>query len=305
MHITPDTLVALLHAQQFQANTVLQISLTSGGPNAFACAIDSRQALSIWRFFHTYLAQMAYYPVITLDWGGTQDFFSRYDYQNEYATSLISDTAPDSLRAAASSIDRVTYLRHVERKEAHHVADALERACQQTLSQFGACPSRATMTALIERGEIQSIVDLERYLFTWERQTFGDDRALRVTDTAYVDWFITDHLPTYLLILPTRAGWDTLAHLHWYGAYGCGGTPTVIHFLRHWFHTYRAELVCNYDTMLQFVVEEPPRTPEAAFQLAWEQIALAPCTTLLPGVSLRDHARTLLTNPRWHLHERP
>lgn len=36
-----------------------------------------------------------------------------------------------------------------------------------------------------------------------------------------------------------------------------------------------------------------------------EQVALAECTTLLPGVSMRDHARALLAVNRWFIHERP
>ena len=57
--------------------------------------------------------------------------------------------------------------------------------------------------------------------------------------------------------------------------------------------------------MLQLVVKRKPATLEEAFQLAWEQVAIAPCTNLLPGVSLRDHAKALFHLDRWFLHERP
>lgn len=57
--------------------------------------------------------------------------------------------------------------------------------------------------------------------------------------------------------------------------------------------------------MLQFVVARRPATAEEALELAWQQYLVAPCTMLLPGVSVRDHARALLHIDRWFLHERP
>ncbi|ELR99905.1 hypothetical protein [Gloeocapsa sp. PCC 73106] len=36
-----------------------------------------------------------------------------------------------------------------------------------------------------------------------------------------------------------------------------------------------------------------------------ENRAIAPCITILPGVTLRQHAQTLLSLNRWFLHERP
>ncbi|WP_455210808.1 DUF4253 domain-containing protein [Kaarinaea lacus] len=57
--------------------------------------------------------------------------------------------------------------------------------------------------------------------------------------------------------------------------------------------------------MLHFDVQRKPESIDDAFRLAWEQEALAPCTTALPGESLRDHARALLAADKWFLHERP
>lgn len=57
--------------------------------------------------------------------------------------------------------------------------------------------------------------------------------------------------------------------------------------------------------MLLLNVGRLPSTPEEAFQLACEQEAIAECTTMLPGVSLRNHTRALLSVNRWFLHERP
>jgi hypothetical protein len=101
-----------------------------------------------------------------------------------------------------------------------------------------------------------------------------------------------------LLLLPIENGWNSLAYLHWYGA--CtAGSSVAISFLKKWHQQYNAELVCHYGTMLQFNVGRCPISPEEAFELAWEQEALAECTTILPGISLRDHARSLLKVKQW------
>ncbi|MGF1488256.1 MAG: hypothetical protein ACFBSE_14315 [Prochloraceae cyanobacterium] len=39
--------------------------------------------------------------------------------------------------------------------------------------------------------------------------------------------------------------------------------------------------------------------------MAWEQYTLAPCTTIDPDVSLREHAQALYYSDRWILWERP
>ncbi len=79
----------------------------------------------------------------------------------------------------------------------------------------------------------------------------------------------------------------------------------MIALLKYWHEKYGSELVCHYGTVLQLTTKTLPTSPDEAFQLAWEQQTIAPCTTILPGISLRDHARELLHTYRWFLHERP
>ena len=128
--------------------------------------------------------------------------------------------------------------------------------------------------------------------------------AIAQTDTRHLDWYTPDRQTIPLLLLPTQESWNALAYLHWFGACTVG-TPVAMRFLRQWHQKYGAELVCHYGTMLQLKVQSRPSTPEEAFELAWQQESLAPCTTILPGVSLREHARALLMVDRWFLHERP
>lgn len=68
---------------------------------------------------------------------------------------------------------------------------------------------------------------------------------------------------------------------------------------------YQIELVCHYGTMLQLKTKNKPKTCQEALQLAIEQEIIAPCTTMLPGISLEDHACALLKSDYWFFHERP
>jgi hypothetical protein len=64
----------------------------------------------------------------------------------------------------------------------------------------------------------------------------------------------------------------------------------------------------HYRTILQFVVGKSPVKPEEAFELAWEQVAIAPWMVEAEGVSLRTHAQFLIAANRinrWFLHEKP
>jgi hypothetical protein len=104
----------------------------------------------------------------------------------------------------------------------------------------------------------------------------------------------------------TVASEEALAYTGgFFGAFGPDGLAGVIAVARHWRTKYGAELVANWGTMLQFHVNRPPTTIKDAFDLAHEQAVLAPDTTILPNVSLRDHARALLGRTEWFLHERP
>ncbi|WP_428268063.1 DUF4253 domain-containing protein [Haliangium sp.] len=70
-------------------------------------------------------------------------------------------------------------------------------------------------------------------------------------------------------------------------------------------HSFGAEIVAHYGTMLQLIVSRRPDDIDDAWALAYAQQLVAECTTVLPGISLRDHARALMHADRWFLHQRP
>jgi hypothetical protein len=104
--------------------------------------------------------------------------------------------------------------------------------------------------------------------------------------------------------MPSERHWEAPSYINWFASTS-HSSQLVVALLREWNTKYGAELVAHHGTMLEFTASRLPSSPEEAFHLAWQQETIAPCTTILPGVSLRDHARAMLHTNRWFLHERP
>jgi hypothetical protein len=297
-----NEVVRVLTAQSIAVEDVSTVLVEETDEFGFALAIPAQHQQVAWSALHSLMEQTGRYPLTTITWGGDQDLFSRYWYEDESNHERIVDVRPSAMLAAVASADSGAFLAARELSISNNLYGYIDQECDYTRSRFAVAPPADTLKDLVEQGIIRSYIDIERRLFQWERTTLGDHIALAPGYTGYLDWFNPNK--TEILLLPCRESWQTLAYYHWYGALR-PGTPTVIQLLKKWQYEYQAELVCHYGTMLQFHVGRPPSTPEQAFQLAWEQAALAECTIVLPGISLRDHARSLLALDRWFLHERP
>jgi hypothetical protein len=304
MLTTLDELSQILQTYHIDAEDLEELEIETASARALALAIDPTHELDVWHTFHRLLPQTQRYPLLVEDWGNDRAFFSPYWYEQERSVGHIPDVTPAAILAMVPYADIDAYLRRQASSGRERLMDEIAWELERTERQCGICPAKEVVLSLVEQQAIQSLVDLERWLFQWECQTLGATQALVPPDTSHLEWFSAKTIPSTLLLLPVVHGWDTLAYLHWYGALH-SGTPLAIQFLQKWQRDYQAELVCNYGTMLQFLVGRAPAAPDEAFQLAWEQVALAECTTILPGVSIRDHARALLTMDRWFIHERP
>lgn len=78
-----------------------------------------------------------------------------------------------------------------------------------------------------------------------------------------------------------------------------------VSLLHRWHRRWKAAVSAHFGTLLDFQVGDPPTSARDVLAVSIEQAVLAHCTTLLPGVSVRDHARALAGRSAWHLHERP
>lgn len=310
---TISSLMALLKGTLLDGQAAIQLEIPESSHRAFAIAVPLGQDLAAWSLMRSHLTVTHRYPVLVLPWvsspGGWEqqvlenDFFSRFFYQEEPFQSTPPLTAPEAIAACASQVNLDDFLRQPPTLGDSTLDLEIEYALAATQQQFGCSPPLSDVKALVQSGVITSPMALERWLFEWELQTADFQRAIAPPDISYLDWY-SPHCPTVLMLLPTVNGWESLAYLHWYGASNVG-SAIAIGFLQRWYERYHAELVCHYGTMLQFQVGRPPTIPRTAFELAWEQYALAPCTLQLPGIALRDHARSVRSLHHWFLHERP
>ena len=111
--------------------------------------------------------------------------------------------------------------------------------------------------------------------------------------------------PVGLVLLPIAEPCDAAAYLSFFGAEGDGRHEGLVRLMRDWQQRYGAQLVASWGTMLQFAVTSPPQTLEDAHALALQHVTVAPCTTVMPGVAVRDLAHDLRRSGGWFLHERP
>jgi len=305
-----ESLRELLSGTFLSEADMIQLDIPMTQSVALAIAVNLENSLAAWYLLKDLMPQTQRYPVITACWGSNggnwqktvndEDFFSRFYFGEEYPNL---DLSPEAIIARANSISSQeldNFLDESDRFNTYNLEEQIFTELANTSSIFGIAPLISELQAIVRSGQISTIVDIEKYLFDWELQHIADIPALSHQETTYLDWYQPNGQTMALILLPTPHSWETLAYLSWYG-----GSKMAIPLLQKWHQFYEADLVCHYGTMLQLLVGKRPSTPQEAFKLASEQVLLAPCTTLLSGVSIRDHARSLLKINRWFIHERP
>jgi hypothetical protein len=311
---TPEAIAKLIEGTCLEGSKILQLQIPESSHSAFALSVKPEAGIAAWNLMRSHLEQTQRYPLLVLSWVGNSknweqevienDFFSRFYYQEERFQGKKQDIAPAAILSRVPLADLEDFLERKASLFIENLNNEIDLALAITRERFGTSPERSQIEELTSNNSIKSRVDLEKWLFNWELENFNQEAAIVAPDTRYLEWYEPRGQNLILLLLPTTNGWDSLAYIHWYGA--CSASSEIaISFLKRWQQRYQAELVCHYGTMLQLNVGRLPATPQEAFALAWEQEAIAECTTILPGISLRDHARALLTVNRWFLHERP
>jgi hypothetical protein len=273
---------------------------------AIAIAVNSQSAIEAWKLLKNHLDQTQRYPVVTTCWSGfgetweqkmrDEDLFNRFYFDEEYPEGL----SPEAIIAKADcyakeDLDR--YLSSQAQIYTYDLEQELLSELENTKTNFGIAPS---LSEIKESAKIFTILDIEHYLFNWEYKLEQTQNLKPTLYLDYQDWFEPRDQVLALVLLPNPHSWNALAYLSWFG-----GSKNAIYLIKQWYQNYGAELVCHYGTMLQFFVSRRPADLQIAFELAWQQVGLAQCTTALPGVSIRDHARALLELDRWFIHERP
>lgn len=310
-------LETLLQSESLNDLNILPLDVphngTNSGEQAFAIEVDTHSALAMWSQLRKLVPKTGMWPVLYAFWGNPQNSWEEYvnndnmfmrrpfEWESQEESRNLS---PQAIVARAE----ITSFEGLLEKHADMYSENLQEdfgySLLKTKERFGISPAADEVEHLIKCKKIKNYIEFEKWLLDWELQHIPREQSLPPASTRYIDWHIPQNVSQALILLPTVNCWEVLAYIHWYGAETCG-SETAIAMLRWWNEKYGAELVAHYGTMLNIQVANRPATIDEAFRLAWEQEALAPCTTALPGESLRDHARALLKVHRWFLHERP
>lgn len=306
-----DQLEKLLANESLSDLNILPLDIPKNVEKAFAIEVGT-DALQIWTTLRKLVAQTGMWPVLYVFWGNPRNSWEEYVKANdifvrqpfEWESQEDKDTSPEAIVARAELTSFEGLLESHSNMYSENLREDYVFALQKTKQQFGSSPPAGEIEALIKSEKINNYIELEKWLLDWELRYISDEKSRPPPDTHYIDWYIPLNEPQALILLPTLNCWEALAYIHWHGA-DTSGTETAIAMLRWWNEKYGAELVAHYGTMLHITIDRRPSNIDEAFRLAWEQEALAPCTTALPGISLRDHARTLLMADKWFLHERP
>lgn len=294
-----DEVAGLLRGSILEGRTVSSISIP-GEPNP-ALTIPCRpdEVLPAWRCVRDVLEQTGRWPVVAAGWAGPvgPDLFNRFPFDH----GAGGDTSVRGIVARADTIDPREVIADLARGDDEwDVSDHLESfELVGTRVVVGDAPSADEVTRAL--GGRPTHAELDRWLLDWE-EAHGPTRLEAPT---HLEWFEPTGMDVAVLLLPTMHSWHVPAYMSFFGAEGPGGAEKLIAVLRSWHERHGAELVAHYGTMLEFVVSRPPRTLEDAWRLAREQELVAPCTTTLPGIPLRQHARALIGRSTWFLHERP
>ncbi len=295
-----------------QAAELLEIPLEGSHDCVFAYDIAGLDPFTAWTCARRRCDLTGRWPVLALGTGSAgswaqvlraKQLFSRFSFTRERRDARSGDTPADII-AAAQALNVAEALSRIPDDDSIGLDELLEVELENTRCQFGKAPPVDDARAFLQRESINDAYALERWLFEWEIRNCENPLRLPEHGLAHLKWYSLSSERPALLLFPSLHGWGIPAYLSWFGATR-RNSQLVVALLRRWHASYGAELVAHYGTMLQLVATRRPATAEQALELAWQHYRIAPCTTLLPGVSVRDHARALLHTDRWFLHERP
>ncbi|MEL6894154.1 MAG: DUF4253 domain-containing protein, partial [Actinomycetota bacterium] len=296
---------AVIAGSPLEGLIVRDVELFDGVGRVFVIDIEQRDVLQMWSAARALVSTTGRAPCVLATWGEAEVGADRFrPFAGEFG-GLSAEQVIERAEAMGAE-DAATWFRDRYSDYAFDVWDSpygpesdVERALAETHRRLGLAPSEGEVREGI--GEPASEESLERWLLTWEL-TNGAEGG---DDPGHLEWCRESSVPTSVVLLDSTNTSDALALSSFWANESSEDAVALLALVRSWNRRFGAELVAHYGTMLKFIVERPPSSIDDAFQLACEQYWVAPCTTALPGVSLRDHARALLDRPTWFMHERP
>lgn len=316
---TSAELSEILRSTILKDSNIASLEIPESQQLAFAIEIPRSKKLDCWHSLHSLIDVTQMYPVLTdfiysktgkwHDRLVKEDFFGRFYYEAEQQAGCFNSVSPESIINAAKNINGIEAI-ETRIKQSKPIADQTWRKSDwyldnldTTRHNFAISPDPEAAIAALNSGKIITEIDFERWLFDWELDRVPKEQLLETWDLTHLEWYdMTSAKTIPLLLLPTANSWETLAYIYFLQV--IANSAEAIAVLKYWYDRYGAEIVAAHETILHFDVKQKPQTLNEAFELACQHNKLAPNTLILPGVSIREHARALLHTDRWFLQER-
>jgi Domain of unknown function (DUF4253) len=319
-----DRLSELLVGTEFEFSRKIELEIPESETLAFAIEVRPETGLSkldVWKFFRALLDQTQRWPVIagygfraSEDWEKSvfqEDFFCRQEYKDYGDNREDRDFAPGEIVERANLLNLNHALKQRSEEDTSNSLNEkiIEYELWYTQDRFGIAPTKELIPSSFAAYPQNPDLGLEKWLLDWELKNLPSNIKLVAPDLRYlnldeIEQPIKGNAVETLLLLPTPNSWETLAYLHYFGAGASSGCELMIALLKSWHERFDSELFACMGCELFFNVGQKPSTIEDAFQLAVEQ---SPYTDFLSlgGVSLRDHARSLLHIDHWWTFSKP
>lgn len=225
---------------------------------------DGNSAVELWRRLRLAAGEIGYWPVIL---GGDADL----DQHNESFRMMSEDSGRGSamdIIAAGMKVDVTAWL--------------TDRAAGAEASAHSAsAPPCATRTDPAH--DEWPTEDLAMHHFTLPVDPEHGGPLSRV----------------YVALVPTVIGWQVPAYLRFGGWNGCPAPEYHVAMLKHWRHTYGAEVVGLGGEVLELAVARPPNDRNAALRLTREQFVYCPDVIRHGTGSIQTRAAMLLGATAW------
>lgn len=304
----------IIKGTSLRENEYVELPILATGESALAVRTSQEKSFEDWKTLRTLVTETGRWPCVTVghSHGGPfsdtmheADFFSRFYYETEWKKGSRSGDNPEDILQAARHLDLDQELSKIRTHRDEPLNEWIEFFREETHKEYGQAPAEDDIGKEIDSGRLTSYFELEEWFFKWELSHLGT-QALDIDDRylSHIKWYDPSPDQMAIIMFPTANCWEILAFMHWYAGESWN-SQVLVAVLERWHQRYGAELVSHFGTMLHLLPQRTPKTPGEAFELALEQHLIAGCTTTLPCISVRDHARTMLKAKRWFLHERP
>jgi len=287
--------VAKLLAPTSLADRTVETILIEDGFDALVIPCVAEERHQAWQICHQLLEHTGRWPVFVADWS---ERVEDGDFATLYPPNVSEDMGPrrSAILAKAKTLHLGATL-DVDSELNTAVSEETMDWILTTLKRdFGAAPTSQQMVEAV--GASATERELEQWLVEWRSTHTLKSGCETFRHVMSLDGFSG----TGLVLLPTPHSWEAFAFVNvWSGLLAA----ELIAVARSWQERFGADLVGTDLIITEFRVARPPKTREDAFQLAIEQMYVAPTGFAKPGITASAAALDLLDRDHWVLYESP